>query len=317
MPIDVVSHSHPGHSDNVQVTQIPQTSGSSSGSFSGGSSAGAIASIVGTLWDVGKFIGNWILTNKANEHMAEYNSPEAQFRRFQAAGINPYMALSNVSNGNTTFQAPQIQGNPVQSGIQIYSQIAQVEQQMLQNKYVQEQIKSLNLDNEYKTMSMADRRAMLAKRLALLGLQEQFQRGALNAQEYKNNVLRLESEFQTWFNTSSPGVVWYSGQDGETHSYNFDGSPRQAITGQSLFRQFLTDDKILQDIANASTKGDLLDLQKAFLEYRNSQAKIETDWMKEHNAPFGRVNPYEDFLSGIVFDLLGFFTKFIPGVRGK
>ena len=77
MPIDVVSHSHPGHSDSIQVTQVPSSSGSSSSGFS---ASGAIGGIVGTLWDIGKYIANWTLTNKANQQTAEYNSPEAKFK---------------------------------------------------------------------------------------------------------------------------------------------------------------------------------------------------------------------------------------------
>lgn len=65
----------------------------------------------------------WQMWNAENE----YNSPEAQMQRYQDAGVNPYMAMGNVSSGNaSSMTAPsaapadasglQQMGAPMQAG---------------------------------------------------------------------------------------------------------------------------------------------------------------------------------------------------------
>lgn len=112
----------------------------------------------------------------------EYNTPEAQRARYEAAGINPYMALGNVNSGSasmaTSPSTPQMQAGRIeplrygdvlsssaQSAFQAYNAMrgtdAQVAGQNLQNKILSaqanlasakayEELLSLQRDNRLK-----------------------------------------------------------------------------------------------------------------------------------------------------------------------
>ena len=93
--------------------------GSLAGSLIGGaSSAGSIKNTNATNYRIAQeYNANQIrlaeMQNQWNieqrDFMNAYNSPEQQMKRFRAAGINPYMAVSNVSSGNQESQLSAVQ----------------------------------------------------------------------------------------------------------------------------------------------------------------------------------------------------------------
>lgn len=121
-------------------------------------------------------------TEKMWNQNNEYNTPEAQRARYEAAGINPYMALGNINSGSATMastpSAPQMQAGHVEplrygdalgaaakDAILTYDSLrmhdAQVSGQQLQNKVLSaeanlanakayEELLSLQRDNRLK-----------------------------------------------------------------------------------------------------------------------------------------------------------------------
>lgn len=104
-------------------------------------------------------------TEKMWNQTNEYNTPEAQRARYEAAGINPYMALGNINSGSaamaTTPSAPQMQAGRVEplrygdalgaaakDAILTYDSLrmhdAQVSGQQLQNKVLSAQANLAN-----------------------------------------------------------------------------------------------------------------------------------------------------------------------------
>lgn len=93
------------------------------------------------------------------DFMNNYNSPVQQMKRYRAAGINPYMALSNVSSGNQDSALSAVQpqqqappsmmapsydyiGKSVESGIGAYFSLAQA-------AYANAEAKGMNIENTY------------------------------------------------------------------------------------------------------------------------------------------------------------------------
>lgn len=71
----------------------------------------------------------------------EYNTPLAQRQRFEMAGINPYMALSNIDSGNATAQTAPNSPNMVPEDYSgIATALGQAPQNFLQNQAMLEQI---------------------------------------------------------------------------------------------------------------------------------------------------------------------------------
>lgn len=98
----------------------------------------------------------WDMWNAENE----YNSPAAQLQRYADAGVNPYMAVGNVSSGNASSMSspsaqpaavPQMQGATMMpadmSGLSGLRGIASRFVEMMQAK---EDIKGKQLDNQGK-----------------------------------------------------------------------------------------------------------------------------------------------------------------------
>lgn len=104
-------------------------------------------------------------TEKMWNQNNEYNTPEAQRARYEAAGINPYMALGNINSGSATMasapSAPQMQAGHVEplrygdalgaaakDAILTYDSLrmhdAQVSGQQLQNKVLSAQANLAN-----------------------------------------------------------------------------------------------------------------------------------------------------------------------------
>lgn len=121
-------------------------------------------------------------TNKANRELAEYqnewnlaqwnrqnayNTPAAQRKRYEEAGINPYFALGNMNSGNAESLMSADMANQ-QSGADAYNHLAQGYQQFgnavsgaanqfFTSMYQQEQTKALQIQNTENLLSMSHR----------------------------------------------------------------------------------------------------------------------------------------------------------------
>lgn len=90
--------------------------------------------------------------NKNNE----YNTPEAQMARYRSAGINPYLALSNVNNGNATAAATPSSQAAV-TGAPMQNEMLPLAQGISQSVNSGLSALSQVLDNEFKAVDLVTR----------------------------------------------------------------------------------------------------------------------------------------------------------------
>ena len=174
------------------------------------------------------------------EAMQAYNNPVNQRKRLEAAGINPYFAMSGIDAGNTTAQSspavPQIQApqfgdilkslsGSLSDGLQNYNQFEQnqqmqlgIDQMKVDTKYKLVE-KLLQLDNmraelaAKKTHTDAEKKQMdlYDKQIERLGQDIKFfdmtadeQKAKLVADrkisEADADLAELKKEYQSWFN---------------------------------------------------------------------------------------------------------------------
>lgn len=97
-----------------------------------------------------------------------YNTPLAQRKRYEEAGINPYFALGNISSGSAQGDLQSAPMANQQSGAEAYSMSAQGAQQLgasvanassqfFNTQYQQEQTKALQIQNTENLLSMNKR----------------------------------------------------------------------------------------------------------------------------------------------------------------
>lgn len=148
----------------------------------GGSILGGLTGLFGSSHAADKSLQATRETNKANRELAEYqnewnlaqwnrqnayNTPAAQRKRYEEAGINPYFALGNMSSGNAESLMSAEMANQ-QSGADAYSMKAQGYQQFgnsisnagnqfFNAMYQQEQTKALQIQNTENLLSMSHR----------------------------------------------------------------------------------------------------------------------------------------------------------------
>ena len=160
---------------------------SSIGKFLGGPAGAAIGSIGGSL--IGGILGNSSANKAANaqlqatretnsqnykiwqEQMA-YNSPVAQRKRLEEAGLNPYLMMDG-GNAGVMQSAPQMQ-TPDLSALNAKAQITrdsianaipsgmQVLRDIVSTQRAQEETQSIKLQNDFAAMSLASRVAEAA-----------------------------------------------------------------------------------------------------------------------------------------------------------
>lgn len=100
----------------------------------------------------------------------EYNTDSAQMQRAREAGINPYMAISNIAGGQSnTFaggqSAPTVQPSPIgeyvnsasQNFMNAYTAFTQAEQMEIQNKNIQAATEAQDIENRYNAATLMDR----------------------------------------------------------------------------------------------------------------------------------------------------------------
>ena len=147
-----------------------------------GGVAGGAMSLAGSKYAADKALEATRETNAANLKLAQfqndwniaqwnrqnaYNTPAAQRKRYEEAGINPYFALGNIQSGNAQSLLSADMANQ-QSGADAYNMLAQGYQQFgssvsqaipqfLNAMYQQEQTKALQIQNTENLLSMNQR----------------------------------------------------------------------------------------------------------------------------------------------------------------
>lgn len=86
--------------------------------------------------------------NKQNE----YNTPSAQMERFRAAGINPYMAMTNMQSGNSST-LPAV-SSPPQVHPEDYSFVGDTLGRAADIAMKKEQVSGLQMDNKAKAIGL-------------------------------------------------------------------------------------------------------------------------------------------------------------------
>lgn len=100
---------------------------------------------------------NTMMWNKQNE----YNTPAAQRARLEAAGINPALAMSNIQTGQAQSASAPSLPSPSSATMQPYqynfSGVADAVLGLVDVMKAQEELKGMQLSNEYYRRSMEDR----------------------------------------------------------------------------------------------------------------------------------------------------------------
>lgn len=152
-------------------------------------------------------------TNEANANLwreqSEYNTPVNQMARFRAAGINPYMAMSQISSGNAET-APQMQGSSIAP--EYSSQTAAIAQQGLTG--LADSISSLgSLYDQYLQRQNMQAQNRIVEANAKYSEQMAFQR--LMETMQRNNLLSKENQHKLMENYYLPKLNDMTLQQGE------------------------------------------------------------------------------------------------------
>lgn len=123
---------------------------------------------------------------KMQQEQNAYNSPEAQMQRYKDAGVNPYMALNNMTAGNQEQQltASDVQQNQLPSMMDenetLNDTIINSATTFADLALKSQEIKGKKIENDYSEQTIADRVALVKKELDEKG--------------YNNRLLRVNAE---------------------------------------------------------------------------------------------------------------------------
>lgn len=155
-------------------------------------------------------------TEKMWNQNNEYNTPEAQRARYEAAGINPYMALGNINSGSATMastpSAPQMQAGHVEplrygdalgaaakDAILTYDSLrmhdAQVSGQQLQNKVLSAQANLANAKAYEELLSLQRNNRLKLRQSNLSEVQKVNLEKEGKVLDYQLKRLSIESQY--------------------------------------------------------------------------------------------------------------------------
>lgn len=136
-------------------------------------------------------------TNQANKDLwheqSEYNTPINQMKRFRAAGINPFMAMSQITPG-LAENAPQMQSTSVDStynsvaaaaDMQKYAQLGNMLPEAIQSAMGAEQLQSMEYQNQ-----ILKSQAKYSEGMVFQQFMEQMQRNNLLDKQNKNLMMQ-------------------------------------------------------------------------------------------------------------------------------
>lgn len=204
------------------------------------------------------------------DFMNNYNSPIQQMKRFRAAGINPYMALSNINSGNQDSALSAVQpqqqappsmiapsydyiGKSVESGIGAAASLAQA-------AYANAETKGKNIENVYNNDVLEARIKKYFNETKLSDFDAK-----LRAHTYLNEVqlsdLNVQMQKQELLNARATQF----NIEADTHYKN---ALKGLTETQSDKLNYEITFKMPYEVANLQKEGKLLD-QKAMTEITN------------------------------------------------
>lgn len=168
-----------------------------------GTLAGFISPIIGTLV-------NGAMSNAAWSDTNDYNSPAAQMRRLQQAGINPYQVTGSIASQNQASpkQAPQIQLEQIFSNIGQLMQLRSLEKD-IEGKDIQNSIAATQLQYTDDFQQQKLKQYILSN--IATELSNQYRRGEISIQQYRENILKVNDLLNS--------LVYHPGQPDENGNY--------------------------------------------------------------------------------------------------
>lgn len=111
---------------------------------------------IGTAADIVGSIIQSRRDRKAYQRMLEYNSPKEQMKRYQEAGLSPYLIYNSLNAGNASSPQPTTayDTGAISQGLGNYLSTQQINQSIANQR---EQERGTFLDNKYKARSLDDR----------------------------------------------------------------------------------------------------------------------------------------------------------------
>lgn len=247
-----------------------------------------------------------------------YNSPAEQMYRMKHAGINPNMAVGNISPGQQHSNPPQV-SNPFERAINDIANVAQLRNNLLQNDYLAEQLNGLRLDNKFKSQSYQSRLLTVAYRTWSAYYSQELSQRRITYQGYVNKMAELNKNYQEWLNSPLGDVdlkfytIDANGQRVESHrNFNFEWSPQQSTYLGQLLRNHIGDVSAIQGYDFNEIMNPLRYTYQGIL---NDRADIAREFERIFNMPFGHSNIWTGLATSLMMILsekYPFLKKIIP-----
>lgn len=268
----------------------------------------AIISAISIAASAGTAAANRKFQKQMQQQQQAYDSPVAQLERYKEAGINPNLALGNVSSGSfgdTPSPLPDfggVVGQAANSTFQGVNSLMDLKAKQQNLEYMQERINSLRLSNQYNSMSMGDRLRLVIANLLSANQVNDLRKYDLDFAKWYNglNIQRLTAE-------DSSTMFWYP----LSSSIRKFVSPRQLESEYSLRYSDIRNDKVYQDYLNAISHGDILGAQLTGYNLGNSRQQIALDYEKATNMPWGNQRPLDKLIGFMLNGLLEEYGPYI------
>lgn len=275
----------------------------------------AIAGLITALGGFGSSLFNNQFRKLSAEETRDYNTPAQQMQRMKKAGLNPYAFAPQIANQNTgEFPAAELQlGDNIAQGLNVMSKRDQIritkQLTAMQLDNYAEQLRSLQLDNQFKSMTLQDRAAFLSWKNSLAALDAQHKAGALTEQQYKIERDRLLTEWQQW----NAGIATETYGD---PAVNFAGDNAPDISNaNALFKKRNADAKLATVEADIKERAKqyIIDTFKNKSKYTEQQAlymvehalreSIARQYEESTNLPWSQKDMFTHVLEGILTQL--------------
>lgn len=274
----------------------------------------AIAGLITALGGFGSSLFNNYSRNIAAEETRDYNTPAQQMQRMKKAGLNPYAFAPQIANQNTgEFPASSVElGDNIAQGYNVMSKRDQIrftkQLTAIQIDNYAEQLRGLQLDNEFKSMTLQDRAAFLSWKNSLAALDAQYKTGALTEQQYKIERDRLTTEWQQW----NAGITTETYGD---PAVNFAGDNAPDISNANALYQ-----KRNADAKLATVEADIKQRAKQYIieTFQNKSKYTEQQalYMVEHAIRESIARKYEES-TNLPWSQKDMFTHVLEGILSE
>lgn len=261
-----------------------------------------LAPVLSLIGSLGTTMINQVMSSKQNEKNLEYNSPAQQMKRYMEAGINPFQVVGNISSGNSSYMPPEVE-NPVPDVFNSLGQYQQLQNNILQNSFLEEKVRGLQLDNEYKSSTLNDRVGIIIDKSIQAYIKSLYDQGQLTAQQYDNQIKKWEKDYKDWYYNFKTTIQQYDSTNDT--SYGLVVNPAQYLTEQQMQRNEYTNESVLNDIFGKDLRNIGLDTQNTILRYDRYMKSLEYNYMKNHGFKMGTA----DSKTALAIGAAGFILK--------